>query len=106
MIIPKLKRSKRNREYNLYTPSQHASVVKAYLFNSMSHRQIDAIILELDDGYTRGYQSMGILHYFGLNNPFKGLFSGMSTQEAINELKQTNDPMYKELISILESFDS
>ncbi len=72
----------------------------------MSHRQIDAEVLNLDDAYSRGYQSMGILHYIGLTDSFKGLFSGMGVASAVHELRQQNDHSYDDLIAILSVIDS
>ena len=41
-----------------------ANVVKAWLFDGLTHRQIDDEILGLD--ITKGFQSMGVLHFLGL----------------------------------------
>lgn len=101
MKIPKLKKNSRRREYDSHTEEEHAKVVKAYLFDGLSHREVDKKILLMDDTYTRGYQSMGILHYLGLNGPFKGIFSGMTVNAAIKELKDQNDPTYNDIIAIL-----
>ncbi|MST55667.1 hypothetical protein FYJ74_06420 [Pyramidobacter sp. SM-530-WT-4B] len=102
MNIPKLNKSERDREYNLYNTVQREAVVKAFLFEGMHHRQIDSKILGLDSDYTHGFQSMGILHYLGLDRHFKGLFRDMSVSDAINELKSTKDSSYFDLITILE----
>ncbi len=74
MVIPKLRKNERSREYNSYSIEERAEVVRALLFKGMTHRQIDSKILHLDSKYTRGYQSMGILHYLGLKQEFRGLF--------------------------------
>ncbi len=102
MIIPPLERSSRKWEYNKYTAEQHVAVVKAFLFDGKTHRQIDNDVLCLDSESSLGFQSMGVLHYLGLVGSFKGLFSGMSTEKAIEELVNTNKPEYYELISILQ----
>ena len=102
MDIPLIKISIRNREYNLYTKEQRMEVVSAYLFEGLSHRKIDKEILKLDDKYSRGYQSMGILHHLGLNKEFKGIFKECSIENAILQLKSKHDKRYNNLISILE----
>lgn len=103
MPIPVLNRSDRAREFNDYTPEQRAEVVKAYLFDGLSHRKLDEEILKIDTYNSNGWQSMGILHYLGLNNPFKGIFKDKEIEEAINMLKSEGDD-YNEIVSILESF--
>lgn len=103
MNIPALVKSPRCREYNQYSPDERASVVIAYLFGAMSHRAIDKEILHLDNEYSRGYQAMGILHYLGLVNAHKGFFKPLSLQEAIQELKATNNNDFNEIIDILSS---
>jgi predicted HNH restriction endonuclease len=45
---------------------------------------------------------MGILHYLGLNEPFKGLFKNVSNKKALEYLKSTKDLSYLDLIAILE----
>ena len=101
MKIPELKKSSRNREYKLYTPEQHFEVVKGYIFDGLSHRQIDEEILDLDSEYSRGYQAMGILHYLGITGDFKGLFKDFLIEDAILELKNKADASYDDLIAIL-----
>ena len=100
MYIPGLVKSKRSREYDSYNETQRAQVVYAYLFKSMSHRQLDAEILNLDDAYSRGFQSMGILHHIGLVNAHKGIFEGMSVADGIEELKKAGQ-QFSEIASIL-----
>ena len=101
MNIPILEREDRKREYDNYSTAQHRGVVEAYLFQGMSHRQIERDVLNLDSDYFRGWQSMSILHYLGLRNSFKGLFRGMSISQAIAELKVSPNDDYEEIISIL-----
>ena len=52
--------------------------------------------------YSRGYQSMGILHYIGLKDKHKGLFEGMILNDAIKELKQSNVSNFNLVIGSLE----
>lgn len=101
MNIPILKRSDRKREYEYFSTEQHQAVVEAYLFKGMSHRQIERNILGLDSDYFRGYRSMSILKYLGIENEFKGLFRGMTVAQAIAELKQVTNADYEDIIAIL-----
>ena len=101
MNTPILECEDRKREYDNYSTIQHRRVVEAYLFQGMSHRQIEKNVLHLDSDYFRGWQSMSILHYLGLRNSFKGLFRGMSIAQAIAELKASPNDDYGEIISIL-----
>ena len=71
----------------------------------MATRKIDREILCLKDKDSHGYQSMGILHHIGLQKAFQGLFKYISMVEAIQLLKETGDPDYKQLISILSGFE-
>ncbi len=103
MVIPKIKKSKRSREFNLYSEEERAEVVRAYLFKGMAHRQIDSQILQLDSSYTRGFQSMSLLHYLGLTDPFKGLFKDFDETGAIEKLKETGDTSYNAVIETLEN---
>lgn len=86
MDFPKLNVESRDREFRLYTPTQRESVVIRYIFDGLSHRELDAAVLGLNPGTTRGYQSMGILHRYGLDRRFKGIFAGMSPDEALDTI--------------------
>lgn len=101
MIIPKLDRENRSREYNRYNDEQRYKVVYALLFEGKTHREIDKDVLHLNSDYTHGWQAMGILHYLGLKKNFRGIFSGMTVEQAISALKDTKDPEYNILIEIL-----
>jgi hypothetical protein len=68
-----LKKSARVREYKSYPANVRGQV--AYIFlrdKKMGHRKIDQIYLGKDPAFTRGFQSIGILHFQGLvkNNCF------------------------------------
>ncbi len=101
ILIPDLERSSRSREYNNYTDEQRAAVVKAWLFSKKTHRQIDRDILGIVNWNSRGYQSMGILHYLGLRKEFHNLFHGMTVSESISALKETGNPDFNDIISLL-----
>ena len=86
MDFPKLKVDPRDREFRRYTPTQRESVVIRYIFDGLSHRGLDAAVLGQDPGKSKGYQSMGILHHYGLSDTFKGIFAGMSPEKAMEEI--------------------
>lgn len=105
MELPQLNRSARSREFVAYTDEEIGAVVKAHLFSGISHRQIDRDVLHLDSSYTRGYQSMGILHYLGLRKEFRGIFAEKTIDEAIQILKESGSDDYTELIEILSNIN-
>ncbi|MFS0688970.1 HNH endonuclease [Sporosarcina sp. 179-K 8C2 HS] len=90
--IPQLEPVRRDREYNLYEEAVRDRAVYEYLFNSESHRWIDENVMGFNPDESRGYQAMGILHFMGLKNVHKGIFSRKSIHEAILILeKQDSD---------------
>jgi 5-methylcytosine-specific restriction protein A len=91
MNIPKLNPTNRSREYNQYSQEERDKVIYNYIFNGLSHRDLDKDILKLGVDYSRGWQSMGILHHIGILNTFKGLLAGISEDKAITELLELND---------------
>ncbi len=88
MNIPKLQPSVRKREFDSYSDDLRAQVVREWLFTNKTHRQLDEEVLGLDKELSRGYQSMGILHYLGLKAEFHSLFNGRSNAEAIDALNR------------------
>lgn len=102
MNIPRLKRSDRDREFKKYNKIQQGQVIYALLFEGKTHREIDREVLKLDSDYTRGFQSMGILHYIGLGQEFRGLFQGMSIDEGIAQLEKAGKDKYKTIIDLLQ----
>ncbi len=59
--------------------------------------------LHLNSIESRGWQSMGVLHYLGLTNSFKALFEDRTISSAIYELKSSNTDDYCVVIALLES---
>lgn len=103
MMIPQLNPSKRTREFNSYSFNAKSRIVREWLFNKdRGHREIDRDILGLDPDYTKGWQSMGVLHYLGLDKEFKGIFQGLEIKSVINTLKK-NKQNFSEIISHLEN---
>jgi len=70
----------------------------------MSHRKLDKDILCMDD--TRGWQSMGILHYLGLVDDHKGLFKNTSLNAAIALLSESDDEGWLTLCGYLKEAQS
>lgn len=98
--IPKLVKSKRSREFNKYPENKRAEVVFEYLFHGVSHRNLDEQTLGLSSSYSRGYQSMGILHFLGLKDSFKGVFKGYKLPQVLGVLS-TKGAEYKQLAHYL-----
>lgn len=104
MIIPKLNFSKRSREYNECKETTRDRIVYGYLFEGKSHRNLDDEYTQLDSKYTRGYISMGVLHYLGMRNEFKGIFKEFKIEDAISELKKNDEVNYKNIIESLQRY--
>ena len=84
MLIPKLKKEPRIREYKKYTFIQISRIVKKWLKDkTVTNRSLDRDILELDPLVTRGYETFGIRNYLGLSTEFRGLCEDISTEESI-----------------------
>ena len=92
--------------FDNYSSEDHCAVVNAWLFENLSHRQIDSRILKLDSDYSHGYESMKILHYLGINadfkNEFKDKFSDMDLKCIIREFESCATKDYDELIYIFK----
>lgn len=103
MIIPKLNPSNRRREYDLRSYDEIAKIVFSFLLtNKGNHRELDKDILGLDPLISHGWQSMGVLHFLGLKNEFKGIFKNYELKDAIKFLK--DDPQdFSFIIELLES---
>ncbi|HCD36750.1 MAG TPA: HNH endonuclease [Chlorobium sp.] len=102
MNIPKLDPSKRHREYDSYSDELRSEVVRGWLFSKKNHRQLDEEVLGLDRNISRGYQSMGILHFLGLKADFHGIFQAISESQVIGLLK-ADEQDFSSVISFLES---
>lgn len=103
MEIPQLNRSERDREYKLRTFDQVSEIVFQHLFsNSTSHRDMDGDILGLDPQSSKGWQSMGVLHFLGLKKDFKGLFVKIDLDTAIQQLRD-NEQDFDLIIELLEN---
>jgi|GEM_PF-1128402 Predicted restriction endonuclease len=99
--IPVLRWVDRDREYRSYTEKLRDKIVYEYLFKGVSHRLLDKDIIGIDSEYSRGWQSMGILHHLGLQNEHKGIFKGIDVVNAINILRDKDKIHYKNIIQCL-----
>lgn len=87
MQIPKLRPSGRDREYKNRSFDEISKIVHAWLFRTdLGHRELDKDILDLDPLFSKGWQSMGVLHFLGLKKEFKGIFSGKSLNQVVQSL--------------------
>jgi 5-methylcytosine-specific restriction protein A len=84
--FPQLIRKPRDREYKKYAEQLRDNVVYEYLFNGKSHRWLDENILDESADYSRGWFSMGMLHYLGIVDAHKGFFKGIEVIDAIKRL--------------------
>ena len=93
MNFPAIDRSKRRREYDSYSFLTRSQIVYSYLFEGLSHRVLDNKFLGLDSQKSKGWQSMGILHFLGLKGPYRNFFKDMDINSAIGKLSkiETND---------------
>ena len=107
MLIPKLNPSSRDREYKQWNFDQVSGIVRTWLFHdNIGHREMDRDILDLDHHYTKGFQSMGVLHYLGLKKEFKGIFSNCDLNYSIDQLRN-DEQDFSFIIKLLENnFDA
>jgi len=83
MEIPDLEHKGRPREFRSYTIEKTDEVVYKYLFEGMSTRSLDNEVLGKNEYISKGWQSHGILKYYGLGVDFKGIFKGLNPEEAM-----------------------
>lgn len=76
LILPTLTSSGRRREYDKYGLLERSRVVYAWLFEGKTHRQLDDLVLGLNQYESKGFQSMGILHFIGLRGDSRGIYQG------------------------------
>lgn len=88
MSLPALEPKKRSREFDLYSHKARSLVVQGWLLEGKTTRQLDKEVLGLEAKSSKGWQSMGILHFLGLKRPFQGLFKGQTKDHAIRILEE------------------
>ena len=103
MLIPKLDPQGRDVEYKQRDFHEISQIVHTWLFtNDVGHIEMDRDILGLDPLYSKGWQSMGVLHYLGLKKEFKGIFLNSDMNRAIGHL-QKDDQNFSFIIELLEN---
>ena len=103
MVIPKLDPSGRDREYKQRNFEEVSQIVHTWLFNNeIGHREMDRDILGLDPLSSKGWQSMGVLHYLGLKKEFKGIFLKSDLNQAINQL-EADEQDFSFIIELLKN---
>ena len=100
MSLPKLENQSRSREFSQFQRPERENIVMAYLFYGFSNRDLDMKYLCKFD--SNGYCSMAILHHYGFTTEFKGIFKGMTVEEALTHIpSEKESPEYIFLTSIL-----
>jgi len=103
MLIPKLDPSRRDREYKQRNFEEISQIVHTWLFaNDVGHREMDRDILGLDPLSSKGWQSMGVLHYLGLKKEFKGIFHNAELHQSIDQLR-SDEQDFSFIIELLEN---
>lgn len=100
MMMPKILKSGRAREFAFHDDQLKGEVTKGWLFEGLTHRELDERVLGLDKTDSRGWQSMGILHFLGLKKEFSGIFHNLTFQEAIDVISQVEQD-FGEIIQLL-----
>lgn len=102
--LPPLQPSGRIREYNDYDDVLKANIIFEYLVNGLKHRELDEVVLGLDNQKSKGLQSMNILHYLGMKADFKGIFEGKNLKEVIDILTEQGKG-FEESVRLLRLLD-
>ena len=100
MKIPILNFKGSKKLGNKYSKDQQSNVLKKWLFDGLPTRTIDSEILGLDAKKSKGFQSMSILHFFGLKKEFQGIFKEQTTAQAIEFIKEDSQN-FDEVIELL-----
>ena len=100
MQMPTLNFKNSKKIGNKHSKEQQSSVLKKWLFDGLPHRTIDSEILGLDAKKSKGFESMSILHFFGLKKEFQGIFKEQNTAQAIEFLK-TDSQDFNNIIALL-----
>ena len=86
-MLQELDRSTRSREYNQYPAHTRGRIAFEFLTRaSFKHREIDKEILGLDPLVSRGWQSMGILHFQGLKHIHSGALKGHDFDAVVDQV--------------------
>ena len=102
MLLPHLK-STPDRLFDTYTFVKKAKIVKGFLFDKKSHRQLDTEVLGLDGQKKCGWKSGNVLRHLGLTREFKNIFEGYSITQAVDAMNSSPDD-FSAIITLLQSF--
>lgn len=102
--LPELKPSGRHREFNNYEDYLKAKVIFEHLVNGLKHRELDEVVLGLDKEKSKGFQSMGILHFLGMKAGYRGIFEGEKLNDVIDILISKGNG-FKESVRLLKLLD-
>ena len=102
--IPKLdftiKSRNYDREFKKYSSNLKSDVVMEWLSLGTTHRNIDRKVLGLNPLTSKGFQSMGVLHYLGLKKEFSGFFKGYDKQQ-ISDILKNDEQDFSNIIQLL-----
>ena len=102
--IPKLdltiKSRSYDREFKKYSSNLKSDVVMEWLSLGTTHRNIDRKVLGLNPSISKGFQSMGVLHYLGLKKEFSGFFKGYDKQQ-ISDILKKDEQDFSNIIQLL-----
>lgn len=101
VLFPPLRPVSRSREYRSIQPEIRDKIVYQYLFNGLSHRVLDEKVVGHNPDYTRGWVSMGVLHYLGLFDEHKAFFQGYELLDAITILRNQDTYAFRSIILAL-----
>ncbi|MGK7378338.1 EVE domain-containing protein [Planococcus sp. 1R117A] len=102
--LPKLRHSKRVREYKLYSDELKAQILFEHLIHGEMHRWLDINVLGIKDGKSNGRNSANILYYLGMRADYRGFFQGEELHTVIQMLKESGKD-FTEAIRLLKLLD-
>ena len=102
--LPKLNKGKTLRKYEEYSVEKTKKIFIGYMFNGLSHRKLDEMVLGLNSNITKGFKSMGVLHTYGIDGAFKNVFNGYSVEYVTTMMSKDSD--YEEVVRILKYDDA
>lgn len=70
------------------------------MFEGKTHRQLDDLVLGLNQYESKGYQSMGILHFIGLRGDSRGIYQGITRAKVAEACRREDE--YELLLQHLE----
>ena len=96
-------KSTRIREYKAYPSYVRGQIAFTFLHEkTIGHRELDEIYLGKDPINTKGFLSMGVLHFQGIKKNHHGVLAHLDLDEIICEVKKLENS--NDLITDLEAF--